>query len=115
MSSFPTYKIIVTEYFKKQLKRLLKKNRLLLNEFKNILLNFDKQQSVSIGMGVYKLRMKSQFKGKSGGYRLYIFVMETDGILAPICIYSKNEKDNLSYDELSWHLEKIKEELKQLL
>jgi len=115
MNNFPAYKIIVTEYFKKQLKRLLKKNRSLLNEFKNTLLNFDKQQSVSIGMGVYKLRLKGQAKGKSGGYRLYVFVMEIDGILTPICIYPKNEKENLNYDELIWHLEKTKEELRQLL
>lgn len=115
MSNSPTYKIVITEYFKKQLKRFLKKNRRLLNDFKEALLNFDKQQSISIGMGVYKLRIKGQAKGKSGGYRLYVFIMEIDGILTPICIYPKNEKENLNYDELTWHLEKTKGELKQLL
>lgn len=115
MNNSPAYKIIVTEYFKKQLKRLLKKNRSLLNEFKNAILNFNKQQSISIGMGVYKLRLKGQSKGKSGGYRLYVFVLEIYGILTPICIYPKNEKENVSYGELTFHLKMTKEELKKLL
>ena len=66
-------------------------------------------------MGIYKLRLKGQNKGKSGGYRLYIFVMEIEGILTPVCIYPKNEKGNLEFAELSWHLDKIKEELSILL
>lgn len=115
MNSFPTYKSIVTEYFKKQLKRFLKKNRSLRQVFIDALHAFKKETAISIGNGVYKIRLKGQGKGKSGGYRLYIFVMEIEGILTPICIYSKNEKENLTYDELSWHLEKTKEELKELL
>lgn len=115
MNSFPTYKIIVTEYFKKQLKRLLKKNRSLKQVFIEALHAFKKETAISIGNGVYKIRLKGQKKGKSGGYRLYIFVMETEGILTPICIYSKNEKENLTYNELSYHLEKTNEELKDLL
>lgn len=115
MNSFPTYKIIVTEYFKKQLKRLVKKNRSLISTLKNALLNFQKQQTISIGMGVYKLRLKSQTKGKSGGYRLYVFAMEIEGILTPVCIFQKSEKENVSYRELTWHLEKIKEELSHFL
>lgn len=115
MNSFPIYKIVITEYFKKQLKRFLKKNRALLDVLKSSLSNFDKQQATSIGMGVYKIRLKGQGKGKSGGYRLYVFVMEIERILTPICIYFKSEKENLAYDELTWHLEKTKEELATLL
>lgn len=115
MKSFPTYKIIITEYFKKQLKHLLKKNRFLKQVFIDALSAFKKETAISIGSGVYKIRLKGQGKGKSGGYRLYIFVMEIEGILTPICIYSKNKKENLTYHELSWYLEKIKEELKELL
>lgn len=76
---------------------------------------FKKETAISIGSGVYKIRLKGQGKGKSGGYRLYIFIMEIEGILTPICIYSKNEKENLTYNELSWHLEKIEGELKKIL
>lgn len=115
MNNFPTYKIIVTEYFKKQLKRLIKKNRGLIDAFKGTLLNFNKEHSISIGMGVYKLRLKGQNKGKSGGYRLYVFIMEIERILTPVCIYPKNEKGNLTYEELAFHLEQIKYELNKLL
>lgn len=115
MSSSKTYKIIITEYFKKQLKRLIKKNRSLIKVLKKALVDFQKEQSISIGMGVYKMRLKGQSKGKSGGYRLYVFVMEIEEILTPFCIYSKNEKENLAYAELTWHLEKTKEELEKLV
>lgn len=115
MSSSPTYKIYVTGHFKKQLKRLLKKNRSLVDMLKVELVNFNKQQAISIGMGVYKIRLKGHGKGKSGGYRLYVFIMEIEEILTPICIYPKNEKENLTYKELSRHLESTKEELEKLL
>lgn len=115
MNSSPTYKIVITEYFKKQLKRLLKKNRSLKQIFIESLNSFKKETAISIGSGVYKIRLKGEGKGKSGGYRLYIFAMEIEGILTPICIYSKSEKENLTYRELSWHLERTKEELKALL
>ncbi len=111
MSSSPIYKVVVTNYFKKQLKRLLKKHRGLLDVFKNALNSFDKDQATSIGMGVYKVRLQGQGKGKSGGYRLYVFVMEIEGILTPICIYSKNEKENLTHIEMAIHLECTKREL----
>lgn len=115
MSSSKTYKIIVTEYFKKQLKRLIKKNRSLIDILKAALTHFQKDHETAIGMGVYKMSLKGQNKGKSGGYRLYIFVMEIEGILTPICIYPKNEKENLTYGELTVHLEKTKQELVKLV
>lgn len=115
MSNLPIYKVFITPYFKKQLKRLLKKYSKLNFIVADNLDYFQKQKAESIGKGVYKMRLKGQGKGKSGGYRLYIFVVEVDGYLSPICIYPKNEKENLTYDELSWHLEKTKEELKELL
>ena len=55
--------------------------------------------------------LKGFNKGKSGGYRLYILIVEINNILAPICIYSKSDKSNLTYNELSDLLEKIKLEL----
>ncbi len=111
MTSLQMYKILITDYFKKQLKKLVKKDPCLKENLKQELLIFDKRKSVSIGSGVYKIRIASQGKGKSGGYRSYLFVMEIEKILTPICIYSKNVKENLSYEELTRHLMKTKEEL----
>jgi hypothetical protein len=115
MSNYPTYKIIITNYFKKQLKKLVKKDLKLKDNLKKELLEFSKNKAISIGANVYKVRIASQNKGKSGGYRAYFFVMEIEGILAPICIYAKNYRENLTYDELTIHLENMKTELMTLL
>ncbi|MDP2642733.1 MAG: type II toxin-antitoxin system RelE/ParE family toxin [Candidatus Peregrinibacteria bacterium] len=109
------HRFIVTNFFKKQLKRLTKKDAQLKEHFKKVLINFRKEIAVSIGNNVYKLRIQGLGKGKSGGYRLYIFVLEIKGILCPIFIYPKNEKENLSLKELNIALEKTKEEMEKLL
>ncbi len=109
-----TYKIVVTDYFKKQVKRLKKKDRLIKKHLINGLSNFSKSKAIHIGHGVYKLRLNRDGKGKSGGYRVYIFVIETDGILAPICIYAKSTKESISLLQIATHLENVKVELKYL-
>lgn len=109
------YKIYLTDHFKKQLKRLLKKNRSLKQAVRDALVYFNHEHAISIGGKIFKLRLKGQNIGKSSGYRLYVFVIQTGKILAPVCIYAKNEKTNLSIQELQQHLETIKVELKNLL
>lgn len=90
---------------------MVKKDRKLKQKLKEELLGFNKQQAIAIGSGVYKIRIAAQGKGKSGGYRTYLLALEIEGILAPICLYAKNEKENLNYEEMTWHLNKTKEEL----
>lgn len=46
---------------------------------------------------------------------MYIFVIEIDGYLSPICIYPKNEKENLTHKEMSEYLDQTKEELKVMI
>lgn len=105
------YKIVITNYFKKQLKKLAKKDLQLKQNVKQELTGFSKQKAISIGSGVYKIRIAARGKGKSGGYRAYLFVMEIEGVLSPISIYAKNQKENLTFEEMTWHLRKMKEEL----
>lgn len=109
------YEVLVSNYFAKQLKRLAKKNQKLKERLRVALFNFNKDLAVSIGQGVYKLRLACNDKGKSGGYRVYVYVVEIDKILTPIAIYSKSEKENLTLDEMGKHLEKVKSELSYLL
>lgn len=109
------YEVLVSNYFAKQIKRLAKKNQNLREALKVTLFNFNKDQAISIGQGVYKLRLAFQGKGKSGGYRIYVYVVEIDKILTPIAIYAKSEKENLSLNEMSKHLEKVKTELSVFL
>lgn len=105
------YKIKICESFKKQMRKLCKKNRILFHEIRYALLSFHKEENICIGKGVYKVRLKGFNKGKSGGYRLYLLVVEVNNLLAPICIYSKNDKSNLTLNELSILVEKINREL----
>jgi len=109
------YRIILTKFFKKQLKRLLKKDPGLKNNLINTLLNFNREAAVSVGHEIYKTRLCGQNTGKSGGYRVYVFIVEINKILTPIAIYSKSEKENLVSEEMSGHLEKVKAELSGLL
>lgn len=109
------YEVLVSNYFAKQIKRLARKNQKLKEALKVALFDFNKEQAISIGQGVYKLRLASQDKGKSSGYRLYVYVLKIDKILTPIAIYAKSEKENLSLNEMSNHMEKVKTELSALL
>lgn len=109
------YEVLVSSYFAKQLKRLIKKNQGLKEAIRGALFDFNRAQAVSIGQGVYKLRLASEGKGKSGSYRVYVYVVEVNKILTPIAIYAKSEKKNLSLNEMSKHLEKVKTELAHFL
>lgn len=76
--------------------------------------HFNKEHAIAVGKSVYKIRVMGLGKGKSGGYRAYLLVYEIAGILAPMCMYPKNERENLTYHEMNWHLEITKEELSLL-
>ncbi len=109
------YRIIFTDHFKRQLKHLLKKDSTLKLRLLEALDNFRKDNTISIGRNVFKLRLTGISKGKSGGYRLYLFILEKNGILTPLSIYSKNEKENLPLEELSKHLNQVRLELEDWL
>lgn len=101
----------LTKYFKKQLKKYLQKDRSLVANLKDALEAFNKNFAISIGKGVYKIRIRAQNKGKSGGYRVYLLLLEVKGFIVPLCIYSKSDKENLTSSELKDHLEGVLSEL----
>ena len=109
------YEVLISNYFAKNLKQFAKKDSKLREVLRNALFGFNRDLAISIGQGVYKLRLASENKGKSGGYRLYVYVVEINKILTPIAIYSKSEKENFTLDEMSRHLERVKDELALLL
>ena len=115
MNSLQMYKIVITDHFKKQLKKLSKKDETLKETLKDGLLNFNKNIALSFGMNIYKLRLKREGKGRSSGYRLCIFLLEVEGILTPIYIFPKNFRKSISKKELIKHLTKVKNEIKKLL
>ncbi len=100
--------ILITHYFKKQIKSHLKKHKNLLNDTINLLTKFDKNTAVHIGHHVYKIRLKSSNlkRGKRNSFRLIILLIEVDNLITPITLYFKGDKENISKKEITLH-EKI--------
>lgn len=105
------YKVYITKHFKRQVTKLAKHNPRLNKEIYGALFSFDKKLHISIGNYIYKIRLKSENHGKSGGYRMYAYVFETEKLLTPICIYSKKNKENITDSELNYHANKVLNEL----
>lgn len=101
-------KIYFSEHFKRQLKELLKKFRSAKTDLLDALENLDLQNEISIGHCIYKIRIQNSDakKGKSGGYRYYIYLYKKRDLLAPLC---------LTTDELKYHFDKTIEELVKIV
>ena len=108
------YDIVITKYFKKRLKPLAKKDPSLKDRLKTTLSDFTKNRSTAVGRNIFKIRVKRQTKGKSGGYRLYIFLKEIDDVLSPVYIFAKSSKENITQEELTYHLNKVADELESI-
>jgi mRNA-degrading endonuclease RelE of RelBE toxin-antitoxin system len=94
-----SYKIVLTDKFKKQAKKLLKKYRSLKNEledFEASLLS-NPFQGIPLGNNTYKVRLgvKSKGKGKSGGVRIITFIVINDSEIYLLTIYDKSEIENV--------------------
>lgn len=105
------YRIVITDYFKKQIKKIKKKDRFIMESLNEGFTGFEKGRAVHIGRGLYKIRLGGGRKGKSGGYRCFLYLVEEEGILAPVCIYSKNVMENLPLERLALHMENVRCEL----
>ena len=99
-----SYNIKTTEVFEKQAKRLIKKYASLKSELLDLFNNLKSgmEMGTPIGSSCYKIRLaiSSKGKGKSGGARVIINVVLTEGDIYLLTIYDKSEKDNLSQKEL---------------
>lgn len=95
--------IEVTDSFERELKFLLKKDKLLKNEYKSLItkLQTNPNLGTSIGNGRYKIRLKnsSNNKGKSGGYRVITYTKIEDTIIL-VYIYSKSDMENISIEKI---------------
>lgn len=106
-----SFEIIITQRFKRELKRLINKFPSIKTEFANLTasLENDPAQGTSIGKGFYKIRLSiaSKGKGKRGGARVITYVVILDKVVYFIAIYDKNEKENFSEKELQEFLAKL--------
>ncbi len=91
--------IDTTDIFKKSFRKLLKKDRKLLNEYKQLLDDLETNQKLGtdLGNGRYKIRLKnnSNNKGKSAGYRIITYTKIKNTIVL-VYIYSKSKEESVS-------------------
>jgi len=95
-----SYKIEITDNFKKEAKKLIKKYVSLRSELAELgqELSQNPTMGTPLGNDVYKIRLSisSKNKGKSGGARVISFVKIIDKTVYLLSIYSKGEQDSIS-------------------
>ncbi len=108
-------RIFIATHFKRQLKTYTKKYRSISDDVADFLDCFDKRQHDDLVKGVYKARLKSRDiqRGKSKSFRVIVFLTEVEGLLAPIAIYFKGDKEDVSETEINDHLEEVLYELQR--
>lgn len=106
-------KIFFSKYFKNQLKKLKKKFPKIKEDLLDKLNNLNIEEEIHIGRSIFKIRIKSSDlnKGKSGGFRSYIYLYRRKDLLVPLCIYHKSQKENISENELRYYFDRAIEEL----
>jgi mRNA-degrading endonuclease RelE of RelBE toxin-antitoxin system len=107
------YQSLFLPHFLRQLKPLLKKYPSVKEDIKRTLADFDTKLYPHLGRNVYKVRLgvTGLARGKSKSLRLIVLVVEHHSLLAPVTIYFKGDKTNISFKELSDHLEIIEIEI----
>ena len=105
-----SYKIVPTPEFVKEAKKLAKKFPKLpwdLEVLQNLLLENPKA-GTHLGNNCYKLRLQNTSikKGKSGGFRIILFLIDKDKVIRLLSIYSKTERETISDEEIEKVLKK---------
>ena len=99
-----SYKIELTDNFKKEAKKLIKKYASLQAEIVQLGKELAENPitGTPLGNDVYKIRLSiaSKNKGKSGGARVISFVKIIGETVFLLSIYSKGEKDTISDSEI---------------
>ena len=104
-------KIIETTVFTKRLKTFLndEEYRKLQNE---LILNPGKGKIIRGSGGLRKIRWSISGKGKSGGVRIIYYWAKIKEIILMLLIYSKNEQDNLTNEQLKILKSLVEKELR---
>jgi len=105
--------IVILPHFQKQLKQYKKKFSGLKEALLSELNSFKKERAIGLGRDLYKIRLsiKGLQKGKSGSFRVILFIAEVEQYLIPITLYFKGDTENLTKKDLEKHLATILQEL----
>jgi mRNA-degrading endonuclease RelE of RelBE toxin-antitoxin system len=105
------YKVIPTEIFKKEAKRLIKKFPSLKNELIELdqWLTENPKSGIDLGFNTFKIRLgiKSKGKGKKGGGRVITYVLTKEKEVYLLTIYDKSEKDTIDNKTLKSIVENL--------
>ncbi|MCF8451190.1 MAG: type II toxin-antitoxin system RelE/ParE family toxin [Taibaiella sp.] len=98
------WKVVTTQNFKKELKRLSKKHPSLLDDILFLIERLESAplQGVSLGNHFHKIRVSvtSKGQGKSGGARVITYIKVVDSVVYLVSIYDKSEKPTITPNEL---------------
>jgi len=103
--------------FLRDVKRFEKKFESVREDVFRILNQFDERYEISLGKGVYKLRIPSSDmkKGKSGSFRAYVYLKKSKDILVPLCLYLKSQRESISQEEMIFLLKTAQVEFARYL
>lgn len=94
------------EAFKRQLKRLSRRNRSIRTDIEPLVeaLNAGEtpgDQIQGVGHAVYKVRLRNTDagRGKRGGYRVIYYLPDRDDVLL-VSVYSKTDQSDISADQI---------------
>ncbi len=91
--------IKTTQEFQKSFIKLIKKDKFLISEIRELQSELlqNSNLGINLGNGTFKIRLqnKSNNKGKSAGYRIITYTKLDDAILF-VYIYSKSNLENIS-------------------
>ncbi len=107
------YQFVVPEYFRKQIKKYVKKHRSLLGDVIFCLKNFDPESHTNLGEDVYKIRLmvSDMKKGKRNSFRLIVVLVRHKDTLIPLTLYYKGDQDSISKREIQEHFKFVMREL----
>lgn len=108
--------IVEISKFSKEIDKLIEQNRILIKDFedfKNYIAFYPEDGDIVSGTGgVRKIRLKSAYGGKSGGFRIYYYDHQIKYKLVLLLICAKNKIENITDEEkkiLKGIVDKIKE------
>ena len=97
-------KIISLESFSKDVKKLYKKYRKITDDLKILeeQLHQDPKSGIELGYNCYKVRLgnTSVPTGKSGGFRVIYYYIDSNNHLYLMPMYSKSELENISDEKI---------------
>ena len=99
-----SYKVIVTDNFARELKKLVKKYPLLKEAILDLSesLSVKPAQGASLGNDCYKIRISSLDKpsGKSGGFRIITYIVYKNDRVYLLSVYDKSQVETIRDSEI---------------